>query len=481
MKAKCFGCALLQAMLLVSHGVSAEGVDANSFYLGGARSEGGVLLPSPRLLPAYHWDLSLSYVHEQDGVNFKVGTGEVRGKALTREVDWIASRELLYMQLALSPLERLELGIGLPLLLGQDVSDEAALRPPRSGAAALGDARASVRYGFLQPAGHGWLASFQVAALLPTGEEDFAMGQGSVRPNLRATVGYESASHWTLGAHVGHQMAEMRTVWDQVFGDSVMLGTGFTMRHEVGPSDRVQWSVEAIWNQIVVKAPEVSHPRRSALEFLAGGRYFHGVFYADIGAGISTLHAGPTPKWRALVSVGTSGSFRADRREEMRRKEEEGRALRAELSALREEVRLANLRCDLPEPESTSGGPPVVELVDVDARLNARELERSAIFFATGKAELDSAGEQVVRQVALLLSRAAGRVRIAGYADDRGSEDLNRELSRRRAEGVRSALVEAGVSEDRLEAVGKGMNVEPVQATDFGRSINRRVGFSWIN
>jgi outer membrane protein OmpA-like peptidoglycan-associated protein len=48
------------------------------------------------------------------------------------------------------------------------------------------------------------------------------------------------------------------------------------------------------------------------------------------------------------------------------------------------------------------------------------------------------------------------KVRVAGYADPRGSEKVNDELSRRRAEAVAEVLAQAGVPKDHLIVEGHG-------------------------
>ena len=58
---------------------------------------------------------------------------------------------------------------------------------------------------------------------------------------------------------------------------------------------------------------------------------------------------------------------------------------------------------------------------------------------------------------ALLASMPQARARVAGYADPRGSDQYNEELSLRRAQGVAAALMSAGVPRERIliEAHGK--------------------------
>lgn len=47
-------------------------------------------------------------------------------------------------------------------------------------------------------------------------------------------------------------------------------------------------------------------------------------------------------------------------------------------------------------------------------------------------------------------------IEIEGHTDSRGSDDYNRDLSDRRAASVRAWLIERGIAEDRVTAVGKG-------------------------
>ena len=65
---------------------------------------------------------------------------------------------------------------------------------------------------------------------------------------------------------------------------------------------------------------------------------------------------------------------------------------------------------------------------------------------------------------------------IEGHTDNVGSEDFNLGLSQRRADAVRSYLLQQGVDASRIEASGMGEGV-PVASngTATGRQQNRRV------
>lgn len=82
---------------------------------------------------------------------------------------------------------------------------------------------------------------------------------------------------------------------------------------------------------------------------------------------------------------------------------------------------------------------------------------------------------------AILKGNTALRVSVEGHTDNKGNADHNRDLSKRRAESVKSYLVGKGVAADRLEAVGFGPD-RPIASnkTNKGRKQNRRVEFMII-
>ncbi|MEL8056279.1 MAG: OmpA family protein [Pseudomonadota bacterium] len=67
-------------------------------------------------------------------------------------------------------------------------------------------------------------------------------------------------------------------------------------------------------------------------------------------------------------------------------------------------------------------------------------------------------------------------VDVVGHASSDGSDDYNQELSERRANSVRSYLINSGVQSVRLQAIGMG-ETQPIadNATQAGREANRRV------
>ncbi|WOR13897.1 OmpA family protein [Hyphomonas sp. FCG-A18] len=75
-----------------------------------------------------------------------------------------------------------------------------------------------------------------------------------------------------------------------------------------------------------------------------------------------------------------------------------------------------------------------------------------------------------------LSAETAEAIEIVGHSSSEGAADYNRDLSRRRAQSVATALVDLGIDPTKLLASGRGED-EPIASNDdeAGRSLNRRV------
>lgn len=96
--------------------------------------------------------------------------------------------------------------------------------------------------------------------------------------------------------------------------------------------------------------------------------------------------------------------------------------------------------------------------------------------FDTAKSEVRAADAAEIDQVAGVLKQYGNaRIRIAGYADARGSEPANMALGKARADAIKTALVAKGIDGGRVETVSGG-ETDPVDtnATAGGRFENRR-------
>jgi outer membrane protein OmpA-like peptidoglycan-associated protein len=119
------------------------------------------------------------------------------------------------------------------------------------------------------------------------------------------------------------------------------------------------------------------------------------------------------------------------------------------------------------------------QIAELQAKVTDRGivLTLGDVLFATNKAELTSGANGNLNKLVAFLNKYPDRtVDIEGYTDSTGSADYNMGLSQRRADTVRSYLVDQGIGSGRLVASGKGMS-SPVAGNDSatGRQQNRRV------
>jgi outer membrane protein OmpA-like peptidoglycan-associated protein len=99
------------------------------------------------------------------------------------------------------------------------------------------------------------------------------------------------------------------------------------------------------------------------------------------------------------------------------------------------------------------------------------------VLFETGQTELlETAHSSLVEVVDLLQSEPDKLIRIEGHTDSVGSSQANLDLSETRAAAVRLALIDLGVTEERITSIGLGEDFPIASNEDeVGRARNRRV------
>lgn len=115
--------------------------------------------------------------------------------------------------------------------------------------------------------------------------------------------------------------------------------------------------------------------------------------------------------------------------------------------------------------------------------MNAKKTDRGMVvtvgdvLFDTNQSQLKPGGLRNMEKVVGFLKQYPMRkVLIEGFTDSSGGDSANQQLSDRRADAVRSALVDSGVSGERIRTQGLG-EAYPVASNDSagGRQMNRRV------
>ena len=109
-------------------------------------------------------------------------------------------------------------------------------------------------------------------------------------------------------------------------------------------------------------------------------------------------------------------------------------------------------------------------------------LATQKIIFQPGSDAIDAIADDTLAAIAELLRKCEDvQMEIAGFTDSQGREEMNRDLSERRALAVLAALSDRRVLTSNLTARGYGED-DPVASndTEAGREANRRIEFSLI-
>jgi len=179
---------------------------------------------------------------------------------------------------------------------------------------------------------------------------------------------------------------------------------------------------------------------------------------------------------------------------EQARMQAEARAREAEQARMQTEAKAreaerARMEAAAKADEAEKAKAEVDELLSQLSDLKAKQTERGIVLtigdvlFAFDKATLSPGAFRNVDKLADFLQKHPNRsVLIEGHTDNVGSDQYNLDLSEKRAEAVKNALVAKGVGEERVTTKGYGEKY-PVASnnTSDGRQQNRRVELVILN
>lgn len=130
---------------------------------------------------------------------------------------------------------------------------------------------------------------------------------------------------------------------------------------------------------------------------------------------------------------------------------------------------------DPPQPS-----PELISLIESTLPMMQQQEWLAPVLFTFNSDVLEAQGVAMLHEVAQELHKRPGlkRVEIRGYADARGSQEYNLELSKRRATVVLEWLVAHGIARDRLSLAAHGARELVEQGTqEQAHEQNRRVVF----
>ena len=112
---------------------------------------------------------------------------------------------------------------------------------------------------------------------------------------------------------------------------------------------------------------------------------------------------------------------------------------------------------------------------------NVNRSEFAPLQFAFDSTTVDAEGQQKVATVAQSIRSSGKTVIVAGFTDNRGTEEYNRSLGERRALAVREALIAKGVTANKVQTVsfGKEMPADPAN-NESAWAKNRRAEFGVV-
>lgn len=119
----------------------------------------------------------------------------------------------------------------------------------------------------------------------------------------------------------------------------------------------------------------------------------------------------------------------------------------------------------------------------VDAEAMGKTLKLTNVQFETGSASLTKLSTYELENLSAAMQKYPNLViQVAGHTDNTGDADANVLLSQQRADAVKDYVMNKGISESRIQAVGYGQT-KPIEdnETDAGRKANRRTEFTIIS
>lgn len=133
----------------------------------------------------------------------------------------------------------------------------------------------------------------------------------------------------------------------------------------------------------------------------------------------------------------------------------------------------------------------ILEFLNSDRYKNASANDLKGMWFEFEDIDFkfDSANEltdgsmtHVNNLISIMKSHKDAKIEIGGYADEKGTRKVNMEISKQRAEYIKSLFVKGGIDANRIstEGFGKEFATVPANATNAQRAIDRNIAMRFV-
>ena len=179
----------------------------------------------------------------------------------------------------------------------------------------------------------------------------------------------------------------------------------------------------------------------------------------------------------------------AKAKEEIKSSKTQLESTRQQAEATRQQAESARRQAEASRRQAEEAEAKLKQMEAELAELKGKQTDRGIVLtlgdvlFDTGKASLKPGAAQVIDRLTNFLEKHTDRnVVIEGHTDSVGGEEYNIQLSQRRADSVRKALLDKGIGADRIATKGYGKRF-PVASNKnaAGRQFNRRVEVVVLN